>query len=127
MSITRLNSPMRTYSATGSKSLASGAMVTAASLSLDPGTYIVHANARFDANSTGYRFLCIDPTSGNSVDSNWLKYCGVQVPATSGARTFIGTMVISASSTSRTMNAKVQQGSGSTLNSEVYIEAVRLM
>ena len=117
---------MRTYSATGSKSLASGAMVTAASLSLDPGTYIVHANARFDSNSTGYRFLCLDPTSGN-LNADWLKYCGVQVPAASGARTYIGTMVISSSSTSRTMNAKVQQGSGSTLNSEVYIEAVRLM
>ncbi len=90
------------------KNITSGTTLAVVSISLEAGTWIIIARARFSANATGYRRINISTTSADSG-------AHVQVPAVSGAVTQLALTRIVSHSATTTYYLNAYQNSGSTL------------
>lgn len=90
------------------KNITSGTALAVVSISLEAGTWIIIARARFSANATGYRRINISTTSA-STDAH------LQVPAVSGAVTQLALTKIVSPTATTTYYLNAYQNSGSTL------------
>lgn len=112
------------YANVASTSLASGTAANRGSVELPPGTYIIVLSANFGNNATGRRIVSY------SLESNTLGSSGVDdmvsVQAASGAVTTIEKVRIVTLSETKTVYCVVRQDSGSSINVNGNIRAVRI-
>lgn len=104
--------------------IATATSTAMASITIPKGTWIIQGIAQFQSNATGTRTINIWTTSGYNGGGIGAK--GVTVSAVNGARTDITTMQIVAHNSSVTYYLNALQTSGSTLNINTELKAVRI-
>lgn len=95
-----------------------------ASITIPKGTWIIQGIAQFQSNATGIRTINIWTTSGYNGGGIGAK--GVTVSATNGGRTDITTMQIVSHNSPVTYYLNALQTSGSTLNINTELKAIRI-
>lgn len=106
-----------------SASVSSGSSVALASISIDPGVWVVSAAVKFASNATGVRRLTVVGTSGSTSTNS--EYSVIS-PAVSGTNTILNKTRIIAASTASTLYLTAYQNSGSALTAYATISAVRI-
>lgn len=112
------------YDSAASTSLASATAANRGSVELPPGKYIIVVSANFASNATGRRIVSY------SLESATLGSSGVDdmisMPAVSGAVTTLSKTRIATLSETKTAYCVVRQDSGSSLNVNGAIRAIRI-
>lgn len=93
---------------------------TSAKLALGAGTWVITGTVRYTSNATGRRSINL------YAGTDAYEATFVTVPAASGTTTKIQTTLVTAQSSDFTVYIGMQQNSGSALNGQWYIRAVRI-
>jgi hypothetical protein len=97
-----------------------------ASVTLDPGTWLIEGNLAYPTNATGRRIVTLSVTAGEATSASILRQTGVEVPAVSGGYTALHTTWQTKRTAQTTVYLNAYQDSGAALSVTGYIRAMRI-
>ena len=113
---------------TSTGSIASSTYKSIGSITLEPGNWVITYAVRFSASATGLRAILLNPVANADGSSEYNRKTLVQIPTvtTSGWSTFVKGATILYYETSTKLYLTAYQNSGSSLNYDGFVRAIRI-